>query len=102
MTAIPFGIVGAVLCKGFVLSLIGIVAVCGMVVNDLLVLDRLCEYLQLRESTSASEAIHQASGRRFRSRLGARVKSFLSSTQSLAHDPKGQSSLQKRFGRIAL
>jgi Cu/Ag efflux pump CusA len=105
MTAIPFGIVGAVLghmLKGYALSLMGIVAVCGMVVNDLLVLDRLCEHFQLRESTSASEAIHQASGRRFRSRLGARVKSFLSSTQSLAHDPKGQSSLQKRFGRIAL
>jgi hypothetical protein len=53
MTAIPLGIVGAVLRKGYVLSLMGIVFVCGMVVNDLLVLGRLCEHLQLHESTSA-------------------------------------------------
>ena len=86
MTAIPFGIVGAILRKGYVLSLMGIVSVCGIVVNDLLVLDRLCEHLQLHESTSAFEVSHQASGRRFRSRPGARVKCFLSSTQSLAHD----------------
>jgi len=66
MTAIPFGIVKAVpghMLKCYALSLMGIVAVCDMVVNDLLVLDRLCEHLQLRESTSASEAIHQAGGR---------------------------------------
>jgi multidrug efflux pump subunit AcrB len=66
MTAIPFGIVGAVpghMLKGYAMSLLGIVAVFNTVVDDLLVLDRLCEHLQLRESTSASEAIHQASGR---------------------------------------
>ncbi len=48
MTAISFGIVGTVLghiLKGYALSLMGIVAVCGMVVNHLLVLDRLCEHL---------------------------------------------------------
>lgn len=66
MTATPFGIIKAVLghmLKGYALSLMGIVAVCNMVVNDLPVLDRLCEHLQLRESSSASEATHQAGGR---------------------------------------
>lgn len=71
MIAIPFGIVGAVLghiIMGYSLSLMsmmGIVALCGVVVNDSLIL---IDYAnrQRRQGVSAFEAIHQAGGRRFR------------------------------------
>lgn len=71
MIAIPFGIVGAVLghlLMGYNLSLMsmmGIVALAGVVVNDSLVL---IDYAnrQRRDGTGPAEAIHMAGLRRFR------------------------------------
>lgn len=81
MIAIPFGIVGAVLghiIMGYALSLMsmmGIVALCGVVVNDSLVL---IDYAnrQRRDGASPSEAIHQAGGRRFRPILMTTLTTF--------------------------
>jgi multidrug efflux pump subunit AcrB len=71
MLAIPFGIVGAVLghvIMGYSLSLIsvmGIIALSGVVVNDSLILIDYANRLRLK-GASAFEAIHQAGVRRFR------------------------------------
>ncbi|HEC03932.1 MAG TPA: efflux RND transporter permease subunit, partial [Phycisphaerales bacterium] len=81
MIAIPFGIVGAVLghiLMGYALSLMsmmGIVALCGVVVNDSLVL---IDYAnrRRREGASPSEAIHRAGGRRFRPILLTTLTTF--------------------------
>jgi multidrug efflux pump subunit AcrB len=81
MIAIPFGIVGAVLghiIMGYSLSLMsmmGIVALCGVVVNDSLVL---IDYAnrQRRDGASAFDAIHQAGGRRFRPILLTTLTTF--------------------------
>jgi multidrug efflux pump subunit AcrB len=81
MIAIPFGVVGAVLghiIMGYSLSLMsmmGIVALCGVVVNDSLVL---IDYAnrQRREGLSAFDAIHQAGGRRFRPILLTTLTTF--------------------------
>jgi multidrug efflux pump subunit AcrB len=70
MTAIPFGIVGAVLghiVLGYDLSLIslmGVIALSGVVVNDSLIM---IDYAnKKRRDTTPFEAIHQAGLRRFR------------------------------------
>jgi multidrug efflux pump subunit AcrB len=70
MTAIPFGIVGAVIghiLLGYDLSLIslmGVIALSGVVVNDSLIM---VDYANRRRAShSAFEAIHQAGLRRFR------------------------------------
>ncbi len=71
MVAIPFGIIGAFLghiLMGYslsVISVMGIVALCGVVINDTLVL---VDYAntQLREGKSHYEAIVNAGTRRFR------------------------------------
>jgi multidrug efflux pump subunit AcrB len=70
MTAIPFGIVGAVLghmLLGYDLSLIsvmGVIALSGVVVNDSLIM---IDYAnKRRREHSAFDAIHQAGVRRFR------------------------------------
>ena len=70
MTAIPFGIVGAVIghiLLGYDLSLIslmGVIALSGVVVNDSLIM---IDYANKRRGTmSAFQAIHQAGLRRFR------------------------------------
>ncbi len=71
MTAIPFGIVGAVIghiLLGYDLSLIslmGIIALSGVVVNDSLIM---IDYAnrKRKEKLSAFDAIHQAGIRRFR------------------------------------
>ncbi len=70
MTAIPFGIVGAVIghiLLGYDLSLIslmGVIALSGVVVNDSLIM---IDYAnRRRKGQSAFEAIHQAGLRRFR------------------------------------
>ena len=71
MAAIPFGIVGAVighLIMGYslsVLSMFGVVALCGVVVNDSLVL---INFANLKERTGMSrrDAVHQAGIHRFR------------------------------------
>lgn len=81
MIAIPFGIVGAVLghiIMGYSLSLMsmmGIVALCGVVVNDSLIL---IDYAnrQWRKGVSPYDAIHQAGGRRFRPILMTTLTTF--------------------------
>jgi multidrug efflux pump subunit AcrB len=81
MIAIPFGIVGAVLghiLMGYALSLMsmmGIVALSGVVVNDSLIL---IDYAnrQRREGASLFDAIHQAGGRRFRPILLTTLTTF--------------------------
>ncbi len=81
MIAIPFGIVGAVLghiFMGYALSLMsmmGIVALCGVVVNDSLIL---IDYAnrQWRKGVSPYDAIHQAGGRRFRPILMTTLTTF--------------------------
>ena len=81
MIAIPFGIVGAVLghiLMGYSLSLMsmtGIVALCGVVVNDSLILIDYANRLR-REGASALEAIHQAGRRRFRPILLTTLTTF--------------------------
>ncbi len=72
MLSIPFGIVGAALghvMMGYNLSIIsvmGIVALAGVVINGALVLMSLANDLMRDENLSAYDAIHQASVRRFR------------------------------------
>jgi multidrug efflux pump subunit AcrB len=81
MIAIPFGIVGAVLghiIMGYALSLMsmmGIVALSGVVVNDSLIL---IDYAnrQKRKGASPFDAIHQAGGRRFRPILMTTLTTF--------------------------
>lgn len=81
MIAIPFGIVGAVLghiLLGYALSLMslmGIVALCGVVVNDSLIL---IDYSnrRTREGIAAYDAIHQAGTRRFRPVLLTTLTTF--------------------------
>jgi len=71
MSAIPFGIVGAVighLIMGYslsVLSMLGVVALCGVVVNDSLVL---IDFANRKKRTGMSRrnAVHQAGIHRFR------------------------------------
>lgn len=70
LTAIPFGIVGAVIghiLLGYDLSLVslmGMIALSGVVVNDSLIM---VDYANnVRKETSAYEAIHEAGIRRFR------------------------------------
>ncbi|MBW1737294.1 MAG: efflux RND transporter permease subunit [Deltaproteobacteria bacterium] len=71
MSAIPFGIVGAVighLIMGYslsVLSMFGVVALCGVVVNDSLVL---IDFANRKKRTGMSrrDAVHQAGIQRFR------------------------------------
>ena len=71
MMAIPFGIVGAVLghlLMGYsmsIVSLMGIIALSGVVVNDSLILITYANTLR-SEGLSAEEAIHRAGVRRFR------------------------------------
>jgi len=71
MAAIPFGIVGAVighLIMGYslsVLSMFGVVALCGVVVNDSLVLINFANRKE-RTGISRRDAVHQAGIQRFR------------------------------------
>lgn len=73
MVAIPFGIVGAVLghmIRGYelsIMSMMGIVALSGVVVNDSLILIDYANHLRRSNAAlTAFEAIHQAGVRRFR------------------------------------
>ncbi|MHC4926440.1 MAG: efflux RND transporter permease subunit, partial [Planctomycetota bacterium] len=76
MVAIPFGIVGAVLghiIMGYslgyslsIMTMMGVVALSGVVVNDSLVLIDYANRLRKNNGVSAFEAIHQAGVRRFR------------------------------------
>jgi multidrug efflux pump subunit AcrB len=81
MIAIPFGVVGAVLghiIMGYALSLLslmGVVALSGVVVNDSLVLIDYANRLT-RKGTCAFDAIHQAGVRRFRPILLTTLTTF--------------------------
>ena len=81
MTAIPFGIVGAVgghLLMGYslsVISLFGVVALAGVVVNDSLVLVDFANRRRL-EGLSPTEAIRQAGIQRFRPILLTTLTTF--------------------------
>ena len=72
MIAVPFGIVGAILghmMMGYslsMMSMMGIVALSGVVVNDSLVLIDYANQIRKQTAVSAFEAIHQAGIRRFR------------------------------------
>lgn len=72
MVAIPFGFIGATLghmIKGYslsIMSMMGIVALSGVVVNDSLILIDYANRLRRDEGLSAFEAIHRAGVRRFR------------------------------------
>lgn len=72
MVAIPFGIIGAVIghmLMGYslsMMSMMGIVALSGVVVNDSLVLIDYANQIRKNSTLSAFEAIHQAGIRRFR------------------------------------
>jgi multidrug efflux pump subunit AcrB len=72
MVAIPFGLVGAVighLIMGYelsIMSMMGIVALSGVVVNDSLILVDYANRIRRESKLSAFEAIHQAGVRRFR------------------------------------
>lgn len=72
MVAIPFGIIGAVIghmLMGYslsMLSMMGIIALSGVVVNDSLVLIDYANRIRKENNLSAFEAIHQAGIRRFR------------------------------------
>lgn len=72
MVAIPFGMVGAVLGHLFMgynlslMSMMGIVALSGVVVNDSLVLIDYANRRRLKEGEDAITAIHAAGKRRFR------------------------------------
>lgn len=82
MFAIPFGLVGAVLghmIMGYNLSIIsvmGIIALSGIVVNDSLVLIDYCNTLVRKGGVSPAQAIYQAGIRRFRPILLTTLTTF--------------------------
>jgi multidrug efflux pump subunit AcrB len=81
MTAIPFGIIGAVLghvIMGYnlsVISMMGMIALSGVVVNDSLVLINYAN-IRRREGYNAFDAIHSAGVRRFRPILLTTLTTF--------------------------
>ena len=82
MSAIPFGIVGAMaghLIMGLhlsLLSLFGIVGLAGVVVNDSLVLIHRANRLRREEGLEAEEAVRQAGPHRFRAILLTSITTF--------------------------
>ncbi|AQQ71559.1 Swarming motility protein SwrC [Limihaloglobus sulfuriphilus] len=82
MIAIPFGIIGAVIghiIMGYsvsIMSMMGIVALSGVVVNDSLVLIDYANNLRRTEGLDAFTAIHQAGVRRFRPILLTTLTTF--------------------------
>ena len=82
MTAIPFGIVGAVMghiLMGFelsIMSMMGIVALSGVVVNDSLVLIDACNRKRREGDLTAFQAIRWAGVRRFRPILLTSLTTF--------------------------
>jgi multidrug efflux pump subunit AcrB len=97
MAAIPFGIVGAIIghmVMGFELSMIsvmGIIALSGVVVNDSLVLIAAANEFR-REGMSALDAIHAAGVRRFRPILLTSLTTFFGLTPMIL-----ETSVQARF-----
>ncbi len=82
MLTIPFGIVGAVLghlIMGYSLSIIsmmGMIALAGVVVNDSLILIDYANHLRDREDHGPIDAMHQAGVRRFRPILLTTLTTF--------------------------
>jgi multidrug efflux pump subunit AcrB len=82
MTSIPFGIIGAVLghlLMGYALSLMsmfGIVALAGVVVNDSLVMIDYANRVARKEGTAADAVIATAAMQRFRPILLTTVTTF--------------------------
>lgn len=72
MAAIPFGVIGAIIghvIMGYSMSsisMMGVIALSGVVVNDSLVLIESANRIRSDQSLSATEAIHMAGVRRFR------------------------------------
>lgn len=98
MLAIPFGIIGAVighLILGYgisIISLFGIIALSGVVVNDSLVLVVTANRLREDESITAEEAISRAGVRRFRPILLTSLTTFFGLAPMIF-----ERSLQARF-----
>lgn len=98
MSAIPFGIVGAVaghLLMGYelsVISMMGIVALSGVVVNDSLVLVDAANRRRRSEGASHYESITWAAARRFRPIMLTSLTTFLGLAPMIA-----EKSVQARF-----
>jgi multidrug efflux pump subunit AcrB len=97
MSAIPFGLVGAVfghIAMGLnltMLSMFGMVALTGVVVNDSLILVDLINRLR-REGVSVDESIREAGERRFRPILLTTATTFLGLSPMIF-----ETSMQARF-----
>lgn len=97
MVAIPFGIIGAItghLIMGYelsVISMLGIVALAGIVVNDTLVLIMYANE-KIKEGLKVTEAIIMASTRRFRPIILTTLTTFIGLTPLML-----EPSLQARF-----
>ena len=97
MSAIPFGLVGAVIghkCMGFNLSLLsmfGIVALTGVVVNDSLILIDLINRKR-REEIDLTQVVRDSAVRRFRPIILTTLTTFLGLTPIIL-----EKSLQARF-----
>lgn len=98
MLSIPFGIIGAVighLLLGFNLSIIsmfGIVALAGVVINDSLVMVVTANRLRAAQGLSAADAVTQAGRRRFRPILLTSLTTFFGLTPMIF-----ETSTQARF-----
>ena len=82
MAVIPFGIVGAVIghvLMGYTLSMVslfGIVALCGVVVNDSLIMVDYANQQQRQKALTGYDAIQQAGVRRFRPIMLTTITTF--------------------------
>ncbi len=82
MAAIPFGVIGAILghmIMGYSMSsisMMGIIALSGVVVNDSLVLIESANRIRIAEKLSAFQAVHMAGVRRFRPILLTTLTTF--------------------------
>jgi len=98
MLSIPFGIIGAILGLMLlghdlsVVSLFGMIALSGVVINDSLVLIVTANSLRTTQQLSASEAISQAGTRRFRPILLTSLTTFFGLTPMIF-----ETSVQARF-----
>ncbi len=83
MIAMPFGIIGAIgghLVMGYdmsIISIMGILALCGLVVNDSLMLVSFANNEQVNDGHDAYTAMHNAGIRRFRPILLTTLTTFL-------------------------
>ena len=98
MLSIPFGIIGAILghlLLGYglsIISLFGIIALAGVVINDSLVLVVTANTMRTTQQLSASEAISLAGARRFRPILLTSLTTFFGLIPMIF-----ETSLQARF-----